>query len=266
MGVLAGLDVPYYLGDGNLLCSYSILIRTRPLQSLDQLFFRFTNGMVQPCSSPPARSDWHAQSLEALCLSWVKNGKAQSEQMSSGLPSITDIARTCGNGREVPEPDVGPLATKLCPAAAGRVPCSPGWGHEVRVSIGHLITSILLSHRADYDTAEDRKPIGWSSSGHELSLEAHPHSSRWPLKGNLIAGVSALRRQRVTVEQRSMGEARARSDKVEPTLITCASYKQDAAPAVHLRRRPQARRFDEAVLLARPNRRQRVVLNKINLA
>jgi hypothetical protein len=103
-------------------------------------------------------------------------------------------------------------------------------------------------------------------SGHELSLDAHPHSSRCPPKGNLIAGMSALRCQKATVEQRSVGESRTRSEKVEPTLIACMSYKQDAAPAVHLCRRPQARRFDKAVLLARPNRRQRVVLNKINLA
>ena len=40
------------------------------------------------------------------CLSWVKNGKAQSEQMSSGLPSITDMNGPGRHFREVPGTDI----------------------------------------------------------------------------------------------------------------------------------------------------------------
>jgi hypothetical protein len=36
----------------------------------------------------------------------VKTGKAQNEQMFSGVPRIADIAQRGWHGREVPHPDI----------------------------------------------------------------------------------------------------------------------------------------------------------------
>jgi len=51
-------------------------------------------------------------------LDWVKTGKAQNEQMLSGLPPIPDIARRGWHGRKVPKAD-------SCTAAKMRAIRSP---------------------------------------------------------------------------------------------------------------------------------------------
>jgi hypothetical protein len=76
------------------------------------------------------RARGHGVCAPARRPPWVMNGKAQNEHITSGLPATADIARTSGNGREVPEGDIRPLST---------------WrGFEAK-DVARMVSSLVLS-------------------------------------------------------------------------------------------------------------------------